>query len=147
TRTVADHDILDAAIGILRRNGPAELTLALVGGAVGLSPATLVQRYGTKDALLRAALLRMWDRVDEATAAADARRPVSVEGAVAMLVGRSVAYGGSSDEDAQGLLLLREDFRDAALLARGVYWGEALVRVLGRRLTDDPDRQPVLGRL
>lgn len=147
TRTVADEDILDAAIGILRRGGPVDLTLARVGAAVGLSPATLVQRYGTKNALMRAALLSMWDRLDAATAAADARRPVNIEGAVSMLAALSGGYGESADEHAQGLLLLREDFRDPALRARGVAWGEALTRALGRRLTDDPARQPLLGKL
>lgn len=146
-RTVTDAAILDAAGAIASREGPAALTFAAVGSAAGLAPATLVQRYGSRDALLRATLLRMWDQLDAATARADARRPVSVEGAIRLLVALSGQYGPDGDAAAQGLLLLREDFRDPVLRARGVAWGDALARALGRRLSADPAEQEVLGRL
>jgi len=44
-------------------------------------------------------------------------------------------------------LLLREDFRDPVLRARGSAWHQALISALGRRLSDDPAKQMVLGRL
>lgn len=146
-KTVSEEGVLDAAGEVLGKVGPAGLTLAAVGVAAGLSPATLVQRYGTREALVRAALLRMWDRLDEATARADARHPVTVEGAVSLLASLTGRYSGSGDEMAQGLLLLREDFRDPALRARGVAWGAALTGALGRRLSGDAGRAEVLGRL
>ena len=147
-KTVSEEGVLDAAGEVLGKVGPSGLTLAAVGAAAGLSPATLVQRYGTREALVRAALLRMWDRVDEATARADARHPLTVEGAVRLLVSLSGRHSGSDVDDmAQGLLLLREDFRDPALRARGVSWGAALTKALGRRLSGDPARAEMLGRL
>jgi AcrR family transcriptional regulator len=145
-RTVTDAAILDAAIGLLHRHGPSALTFAAAGKAAGLSPATLVQRYGSKEAMLRAALLRMWDQLDEATAAADARHALDAEGAIALLVRLSAGYG-SEAEAGQGLLLLREDFRDPVLRERGVRWGEALAQALGRRLGTEPGQQLLLGRL
>lgn len=51
-RTVSDADILAAAASAVAAVGPARLTLAVVAAAAGVSPATLVQRFGSKRALL-----------------------------------------------------------------------------------------------
>lgn len=53
-RTVPDADILAAANRAIMRLGPARLTLADVAREAGLAPATLVQRFGSKRALLLA---------------------------------------------------------------------------------------------
>lgn len=145
-RKISDEDVVEAVAALVSREGPAGLTFASASAVTGLSPATLVQRYGNREALLRAALLWMWDQLDLSTAEADASQPVDPEGAIAMLVRMSAGYG-AADEAAQGLLLLREDFRDPVLRARGVAWNHALIQALGRRLSTDPERQQVLGRL
>jgi len=71
-RTVQDDVILDAAIEVLGTMGPEKMTLADVGNAVGLSAATLVQRFGSKRelmlALLRHTLGGIDQRVDAAVA-------------------------------------------------------------------------------
>jgi AcrR family transcriptional regulator len=85
-KTIADDEVLDTAGGILRRKGPEALTFAAVASATKLSPATLVQRFGSRRTLLRAILIRLWDNLDAATAAADARHPLNPAGAVALLV-------------------------------------------------------------
>lgn len=54
-RTVSDEAILGATLAVVGRDGPAHLTLALIGEEVGLSPSTLVQRFGSKHGLLLAA--------------------------------------------------------------------------------------------
>ncbi|MEU0486035.1 TetR/AcrR family transcriptional regulator [Streptosporangium sp. NPDC006013] len=51
-RTVSDEAIFAAVAGVVSRVGPARLTLAAVAKEAGLSPATLVQRFGSKRALL-----------------------------------------------------------------------------------------------
>ena len=53
-RTVDDREILAAAGRVIGRVGPARLTLALVADEVGLAPATLIQRFGSKRGLLLA---------------------------------------------------------------------------------------------
>lgn len=53
-RTVSDERILMATIGAMARLGPVRLTLADVAGDVGLSPAALVKRFGSKRGLLLA---------------------------------------------------------------------------------------------
>ena len=53
-RTVDDEQILVAAARAVGDVGPARLTLADVGRRAGLSPATLLQRFGSKRGLLLA---------------------------------------------------------------------------------------------
>jgi AcrR family transcriptional regulator len=53
-RTVSDEQILEAAGRIIGRVGPARFTLADVAHEVGLSAATLVQRFGSKRSLMLA---------------------------------------------------------------------------------------------
>lgn len=53
-RTVSDEAILAAAAQAIARHGPARLTLAHVAAEVGLAPATLLQRFGSKRGLLLA---------------------------------------------------------------------------------------------
>jgi AcrR family transcriptional regulator len=59
-----DSAILDAAARVMGRTGPAGLTLALIAAEVGLVPATLVQRFGSKRGLLLALSARTVARVD-----------------------------------------------------------------------------------
>jgi AcrR family transcriptional regulator len=53
-RTRSNDDILDATARVLRRLGPGRLTLADVATEVGLAPATLLPRFGSKRGLLLA---------------------------------------------------------------------------------------------
>jgi AcrR family transcriptional regulator len=145
-RKIADEDVVEAVAALIARDGPNALTFASAAAATGLSPATLVQRYGSRDALLRAALGWMWDQLDMATAAADSVHLADPEGAVGLLLALSSGYG-AGEAAAAGLLLLGEDLKDPVLRARGAAWHRSLVVALGRRLTADPARREVLGRL
>jgi AcrR family transcriptional regulator len=144
TKSVSDEVLLDAALGLIGRGGPAVLTFAALGEATGLAPATLVQRFGSKEGLLQAALLHAWDLLDVSTAKADQRLPVTPEGAIRLAMLLSAADGGQVGE---GMLLLLEDFRDPVLRARGLAWGNALAAAFGRRLAAEPTAQQRLGRL
>jgi AcrR family transcriptional regulator len=141
-RSIADEVILDAALRIAESRGPAALTFQALSAEVGLAPATLVQRFGTKAGLLQAALLRAWDMLDEATAAADASAGDGPDGVVALALTLSGEYDPS--EDADQILLLREDLRDPVLRARGQAWIATLAAAVERRL---PDPAPGVGRL
>jgi AcrR family transcriptional regulator len=57
-RTVSEDLVLDATAEAIGREGPGRLTLASVAATCGLSPATLVQRYGSKRGLLLALAAR-----------------------------------------------------------------------------------------
>lgn len=51
-KTIDDDQVLEKALLVISEKGPETFTLADVGKAVGLAPATLMQRFGSKRALL-----------------------------------------------------------------------------------------------
>lgn len=53
-RTIDDEVVLRATAQLMGKVGPAKLTLARVADEVGLSPATLLQRFGSKRGLMLA---------------------------------------------------------------------------------------------
>lgn len=69
-RTTSDEQILAGAARVIGRVGPAGLTLAAVGAEVGLSPASLVQRFGSRRDLLLAVARRGADTMPRTLAAA-----------------------------------------------------------------------------
>ena len=144
-RGISDEAVLDAANVVLRRVGPGQLTFALVAAESNLAAATLVQRFENKQKLVRLTLLRAWDRLDAHTATLDRVQHESPAGAISLLAELSGAFG--EVDFADGLLLLREDFRDPQLRVRGEHWGDTLAQVLGRRLTGDTSRQKQLGQM
>jgi AcrR family transcriptional regulator len=75
-RTISDEQILTGAAQVIARVGPAGLTLAAVGAEVGLSAASLVQRFGSKRDLLLAVARRGADTMPRTLAtAAEAAAP------------------------------------------------------------------------
>jgi AcrR family transcriptional regulator len=117
-KTISDDDLLSRLAAAIAETGPEGLTFAKAAQASGLSPATLVQRFGTRDAMVEAILLRAWDLLDAETAAADAQASVDPAGAVALLV-RLVPSGAAEHSLTEGLLLLREDIRNPVLRGAG----------------------------
>ena len=52
-RTIDDDEILAAGQRVMQRVGPAKFTLQLVAAEAGVSAPTLIQRFGSKRAMLR----------------------------------------------------------------------------------------------
>jgi AcrR family transcriptional regulator len=100
-----------------------------------------VQRFKTKSDLLRAALLRAWDRLDEDTATAIESAPSGPNGVTELLVRLSGQY--EAGDCANQLRVLREDLRDPVLTARGGAWLATLSDAIEARLADGP--APVAG--
>jgi AcrR family transcriptional regulator len=144
-RTISDQDLLDAALDIVRASGPDALTFAALAPRAGLAASTIVQRFGTKASLLRAALSRAWDLLDEETATAADTAPLEPHGVVELLVQLSGQY--DPDDYADQLLLLREDLRDPVLRARGRTWLATLTAAVERRLGPAPGSASGLGML
>jgi AcrR family transcriptional regulator len=143
-KTISDENLLDRLLATMMEHGPSALSFARASGAVGLAAATLVQRFGTRSAMVEAVLLRAWDRLDEATAVADAAASPDPAGAITLLL-RLTNSDTAEYDFTDGLLLLREDIRSPVLRARGAAWGAYLADALGRRLSDDPSRAAQLG--
>lgn len=143
-KTIPDEQVLDALLEALMERGPDGLTFTVASKACGLSPATLVQRYGAREALVQAILLRAWDRLDALTEAADAEEAATPEGAINLLL-RLMPPETAERDASNGLLLLREDIRNPVLRRRGAAWAQCLAAALGRRLSTDPARGRSLG--
>ena len=60
-KTIDDAAVLDAAVRVIDRAGPAGLTFGAVAAEVGLAPATLIQRFESKRGLLLAIARRAAD--------------------------------------------------------------------------------------
>lgn len=141
-KQVPDTDVLDVALDVLHARGPQALTFAALAEASSLSPATLVQRFGSKAGLLHRVLLHAWDRLERRTAELGTGVERTPAGAVAFLVGLSAQYGGI-DSYADALLVLREDLLDPEVRRRGTAWRVSLVDVLDTCL----DARPGLGEV
>jgi AcrR family transcriptional regulator len=112
-RTVSDEEILAATARAIGHVGPLRLTLAHVAREAGLSPATLIQRFGSKRALLLA-FARQGSGDDQAFM--DGLR---AEGRTALETARAflLCFAGlaqSPKEMANNLAFLQIDLTDAA---------------------------------
>jgi AcrR family transcriptional regulator len=137
SKSLSDEAVLESALTLMRERGPDALSFGTLARATGLSGATLVQRFGTKPGLIKAATSHAWDRLDRATSEAIASAPDGTEGVVALLVALS-GYG-DIETYADNLLILREDLRDPDLRARGRAWHAVLVEAISARLPDRGD--------
>ncbi|MCA0204621.1 MAG: TetR/AcrR family transcriptional regulator [Proteobacteria bacterium] len=138
-KSISDDLLLDRLLVGIAQTGPADLSFARAARVAGLSAPTLVQRFGSREAMVEAVLLRAWDLLDARTAAADAACGPGALGAVDLLL--QLTLGGDAAHDSgDGLLLLREDIRNPVLRARGAAWGETLVQAIARRLPEDGAR-------
>ena len=110
-RTVSDADILHAAGRAISQLGPAKLTLADVAREVGLSPATLVQRFGSKRGLLLALVELAAASVDDCFAAVRAAHPKPLEALIAAAT-EMTRHIQSPEEMANHLAFLQIDLSD-----------------------------------
>lgn len=144
SKKVSDAELMDRLLVVIGRDGP-DLSFAQAAKYADLAPATLVQRFGTREGMVESTLLHAWARLEEATHAAHTEATTDPAGAVDLLL--RLTNSGSGEVDfSEGLLLLREDFRNPVLRARGAAWEKQLTAALGQRLSQDPTLAAVLGR-
>ncbi|OJY30844.1 MAG: hypothetical protein BGO98_29215 [Myxococcales bacterium 68-20] len=142
-RTISDDDVLDGVERVLLAKGPHDFTLTDVARETKLAPATLLQRFGTKRALVEAFARRSASRTAESFAAH--------EPGLAPLRASLVALAGALDDRrrmANSLALLLEDVRDPELGAAAREHADAMEREITRHVraaiaareldTDDP---------
>ncbi len=85
TKTLSDPEIFAHLMAGLAADGEKAVSFGEVSRRSGLAPATLAQRYGSVQGMLRAALLAEWATLTEAVVAAEADALVSSKGAQALL--------------------------------------------------------------
>jgi AcrR family transcriptional regulator len=126
TRTIPDDQVFATIMRLLDRGGEKAVSFGSVAAATGLAPPTLVQRYGSRDGMVRAARLAAWSALDHRTAE---------------------AIAGTADKGPQGLLKaigpldtarLAADLRDPELAERAQGWRAAVEAAIALRLGNGP---------
>lgn len=134
-RGVEDAAILRAAVQVMGRVGPAGLTLAAVAREVGLVPATLMQRFGSKHGLLLA--LADQAEKDMTEMAGRVRRShESALGALTALTTESVAAMATPESFANHLAFLCMDLGDPQLYERALAIHRTQKRMIEDLLTE-----------
>jgi AcrR family transcriptional regulator len=110
-RTVADEQIIEAAVKVIGRVGPGNLTLADVGREAGLSAATLVQRFGSKRGLLLAMATSAAESMDACFDMVRAAHPSPLSALVAAATDIT-RYFDTPEEVANHLAFLQMDLSD-----------------------------------
>jgi AcrR family transcriptional regulator len=143
-KTISDADVIFATGRVLQRIGPARFTLSDVALESGISPATLVQRFGSKRALMVA-----FAKAEAGRAAApfdSARRSTaSPLGALwAALAGVSEHFR-SREEVANGLAVLLDDLTDDEMRAAAALHAETTETAIRTLLDEAVDAGEVAG--
>jgi AcrR family transcriptional regulator len=110
-RETSDAEILAAAARVMQRLGPAQLTLADVGGEAGVSPATLILRFGTKRELILAVVKAASAQVASQFAAARKKLHPPLKTLIELLVECS-GFASTPEAMANGLAYLQLDLTD-----------------------------------
>ena len=110
-RTIDDAAILQAAAAAISRLGPSNFTLADVAQAVRLSPATLVQRFGSKRGLMLALAEQGVAGVDACFAAVRAAHRAPLDALMAAAT-EMTRYVDTPEEMANHLAFLQIDLSD-----------------------------------
>ncbi|HVL31364.1 MAG TPA: helix-turn-helix domain-containing protein [Solirubrobacteraceae bacterium] len=132
-KTVGDGAVLDAAHRVVDRAGPGGLTLAAVAREVGLAPATLIQRFGSKRGLLLAIARRAADDggAPLREAARRHRRPLRALVAGLVEIGSAVS---SPESLANQLAFLQIDLSDPEFHVLALAHAQALRREIAALL-------------
>ncbi len=126
-RLISDETVFAALRHILGTEGEKAVSFGSVARVTGLAAASLVQRYASREGMIRAALMAAWDTLERDTALADTDADTA-QGFLKTLTGEAA--------DATDLGLLAMDFRDPALRARATAWRAQVEAALARRLRD-----------
>jgi AcrR family transcriptional regulator len=111
-KSISDEEILDRALPLMAAAGPAGFTLAGLAREVGVAPATLIQRFGDKQALIERAFARDNERFVPWLESLPQGVGVDV---VVRIYADATRLFGDNPNVSDHLLWLREDVRDPAL--------------------------------
>lgn len=121
-RIIPDATVFGIIQRLLEEGGDKAVSFGSVATATGLAPPTLVQRYGSRDAMVRAARLAFWDmlerRTGDAVAATAGKGPQGLLKAIGPVKATDIAT----------------DLRDPELAQRAAAWRAGVEAALAERL-------------
>lgn len=117
-----DKTVLEKALLVISDKGPETFTLQDIAKAVGLAPATLLQRFGSKQTLLIKAARCAQTKLSEDLAALKAQKLPWKEELILLLSGLPEGFG-TREDIAKSLGLLKLDMvdRDLHPIARKLF--------------------------
>jgi hypothetical protein len=122
TRSVSDDQVFAAIQRLLADGGDKAVSFGSVGRATGLAPPTLVQRYGNRDGMVRAARLAAWDALERRTVHAIAETAEKGPQGLLKAIGRVDAAA------------IAADLRDPELAKRAAGWRMGVETAIALRL-------------
>lgn len=125
-KSIPDLEILDHVLQLLLVEGEKAVSFASVSAICGLAAPTLVQRYGTRDAMVKSAILASWDALDKISESSSDEAFLSPKGA------QSLLKNITSSVDIPALLAVSQ--RDKDLNERAIRWRNQIETALGNRL-------------
>ncbi|QSQ28283.1 TetR/AcrR family transcriptional regulator [Pyxidicoccus parkwayensis] len=136
----SDEAILDAALEVLLRRGPAEFTLNDVAVELGMSRAALIQRFKNKDTLYRRVMERSGAQRQDYLAG----MPVEVGPRGLWRFVTAIVAGMGSGEGLDSYLLLAwQDLRDTTLRRMAHERNLMVRRAIAARLPESLERNEV----
>jgi hypothetical protein len=124
-RTIPDETIFSIVLDLLAEGGDKAVAFSSVSHASRLAAPTLAQRFGTRDGMVRAALLAGWKSAMAATERAEAEAALSPKGAVKVL---------KSLGELPDLPLLARELRDPRVREQAEQWRNRVETALVLRL-------------
>lgn len=128
-KLIPDLEVFATVRSLMSASGEKAASFAAVSRATGLAGATLVQRFGSQERMVQAALMAAWDTLEAQTSEASAVAELSPKGALALL--KALAPKVPEAEDPR---LLDAHLRDPALRARAAEWRGQVEQALALRL-------------
>lgn len=128
-RTIPDSRIHDAILHLISEQGEKAVAFSSVARVTGLAAPTLVQRFGSLDGMVAAALRAALDDLAARLSRAEAETPLTAKGAQALLKGLSAEDAVFVPAQVLPVLL-----RDPALRSRAAEWRAAVENALALRL-------------
>ncbi|WP_103332405.1 TetR/AcrR family transcriptional regulator [Pseudotabrizicola formosa] len=129
SKLIPDPVVFVSIRALLVLSGERGASFGAVARATGLAAPTLVQRYGSQEGMVRAALLDGWDVLEQATDAAEGLSDLSVKGAHMLLKALADVSG-----DGSVLPLLVRHLDDPTLRQRAMAWRTRVEQALALRL-------------
>lgn len=128
-KLISDLEVFATVRRLMSASGEKAASFAAVSRATGLAGATLVQRFGSQERMVQAALMAAWDALEARTAQAEAMAETTPKGALTLL--KALSGAAETTEDPT---LLDTHLRDPALRMRATAWRGQVEQALALRL-------------